>query len=79
MGLAHEALDRDGRSAVEDRHGGEVDHVGFRVFRDAIERGRDRCGGPEEEGAGDPVVDDVRVGRGRHVVGLRPPPSALSA
>jgi hypothetical protein len=39
------------RRRIEEGHGGKVDHIGLRVFTDAIERRDDAGRRPEEEGA----------------------------
>ncbi len=51
-------------AAVEfgERHGGQIDDHDFWKLPDALENGRDRAGGAEEEGAGDPVDHDLPVG-----------------
>ena len=71
--LAHEALDGRGRGRIDHRHGREIDHIGLRMFADAVERGGHVGGGAEKERARDAVHDDIAVGRERRIVGLSAP------
>ena len=67
-GLAGEALDRGGGGRIDHRDGREIDHVGLGVLPDSIERRGDARGGAEEEGTGNPIDEDLRVGREGYVV-----------
>src|SRR5215218_4503379 len=62
MGPLGEAPERRRRGRVGERHGGQIDDHDFWKLPDALENGRDRAGGAEEEGAGDPVDHDLPVG-----------------
>ena len=68
-GLAGKALDSGGGGRVDHRHGREVDDIALRLLADPIQRRGDAGSGAEEEGAGDPVDDDVGIGGERDVIG----------
>ena len=61
MGPLGEAPERCRSGRVGERHGGQIDDHDFWKLPDALENGRDRAGGAEEEGAGDPVDHDLPV------------------
>src|SRR6185436_11395719 len=66
--LACEALDGGGGGGIEHRNAGEIDDIGLRMLANALERGSHAGGGAEEEGAGNPVDDNVRIGRNGGIV-----------